>query len=169
MPNNTTVVSLRYGWTYFQDNEEPYSGYDVASLGFPASYVNSMTYQKFPAATLEGYTNPTGFFGNRAIQHNLYKSWAANGSVSKLMGRQTIKFGADYRQIGVDVTGQDQSSGNFNFAKTWTQQNPLVANSSQGSAFGTFLLGIGTGATPVVTPLEFFVRYGGCICRTTSG
>jgi len=161
VPNNNTVVSLRYGWTYFKDNEEPYSDYDVASLGFPASYVNAMTYQKFPSATLEGYTNPSSFFGNRAYQKNNYTSWALNGSVSKLKGRQTIKYGADFRQIGVSVSGPDQSSGSFNFAKTWTQQNPLVANSSQGSAFATFLLGVGTGTTPVVTPLEFFVRYAG--------
>jgi trimeric autotransporter adhesin len=161
VPNNTTVVSLRYGWTFFQDNEEPYSGFNVASLGFPASFVNGVTFQKFPNATLEGYPNPSYFFGNRAVQRNLYKSWAANGSVSKLMGRQTIKYGADFRQISVAETGPDLSSGNFSFAKTWTQQNPLVANSSQGSAFGTFLLGVGTGTTPVVTPLEFYVRYGG--------
>ena len=161
VPNNSTVISLRYGWTYFKDNEEPYSGYDVASLGFPSSYVNGMTYEKFPAATIEGYANPSGFFGNRAYQKNTYGSWALNGSVSKLKGRQTLKYGGDFRQISVSVSGPDQSSGNFNFAKTWTQQNPLVANSSQGSGIATFLLGIGTGTTPVVTPLEFFVRYAG--------
>jgi trimeric autotransporter adhesin len=160
VPNNTTVVALRFGWTYFIDNEVPY-GFNLASLGFPASFVNGVTYQKFPYATVAGYTNPTGFFGNRAYQKNLYTSWAANGSVSKLLGRQTIKYGADYRQIGVDENGTDYSSGNFAFASSPTQQNPLVANSSQGSGLATFMLGMGTGTTPVTTPLDFFVRYVG--------
>ena len=110
VPNNSTVISLRYGWTYFKDNEEPYSGYDVASLGFPSSYVNGMTYEKFPAATIEGYANPSGFFGNRAYQKNTYGSWAVNGSVSKLKGRQTLKYGGDFRQISVSVSWWSRQS-----------------------------------------------------------
>ena len=57
--------------------------------------------------------------------------------------------------------GTDYSSGNFNFATSPTQQNPLVASSAQGSGLATFLLGMGTGTTPVTTPLNFFVRYAG--------
>ena len=155
IPNETTVVSLRYGWTRFHDNQIPFSGYNLASLGFPASFVNDVTFEKFPAGVIEGYSS----FGNRAVQRNKYKSWAANGSVSKLLGRQTIKFGADYRQLGVEVAGTDQSSGSFNFAKVWTQQDPNRANALQGNGFASFLLGIPTGTTPVVTPLDFSVRY----------
>jgi hypothetical protein len=161
IPSNSTVVSLRYGWTSFNDREEPYSTYDLSSLGFAPAFVNGVTFQKFPHATVEGYSNPSGFFGNRAVQRNRYNSWAANGAVSKLFGRQTVKVGADFRQIGVEVTGPDQSSGDFNFTKSWTQQNPFVASSTQGSGFATFLLGIPTGTTAVVTPLNFFIRYYG--------
>jgi hypothetical protein len=161
IPNNTTVVSLRYGWTSFNDREEPYSTYDLSGLGFPASFVNDVTFQKFPHATVEGYSNPSGFFGNRSVQRNRYNSWAANGAVSKLLGRQTVKFGADFRQIGVEVTGPEQASGDFNFTKSWTQQNPFVASGTQGSGIATFLLGIPTGTASVVTPLNFFIRYYG--------
>jgi hypothetical protein len=161
IPNNTTVVTLRYGWTSFNDREEAYSTYDLSTLGFAPAFVNDVTFQKFPHATVEGYTNPSGFVGNRAVQRNRYNSWAANGAISKLHGRQTIKVGADFRQIGVEVTGPDHSSGDFNFTKSWTQQNPFVASSTQGSGFATLLLGIPTGTTAVVTPLDFFIRYYG--------
>jgi hypothetical protein len=159
VPNDTTVVSLRYGWTRFDDNQEPYSGFDIARLGFPSSYVDQVMFEKFPSGTVEGYPNARGFFGNRAVSRNRYKSWAANGSVSKLVGRQTIKYGADFRQIGVDALSIGNSSGSFNFTKAWTQSDPFRPSTDQGSGFATFLLGVPTGNTPVSTPIDAFTRY----------
>jgi hypothetical protein len=161
-PNNTTVVTLRYGYTRYHDNEVPYSGYDLTSLGFPASFANAVTYQKFPDGTIEGY-GQTGnnTFGNRAYQDNLHTSWMVNGSVSKLVGRQTIKYGGDFRRLGLLEAGPDYSSGNFTFAKAWTQQNPNAPNIDSGNGFASFLLGIPTGTTPVTVPLNFFVKYYG--------
>jgi trimeric autotransporter adhesin len=159
VPTTNTVVSLRYGWTRFDDNQLPYSGFDLADLGFPASFVSGVTFEKFPNGTIEGYPNARGYFGNRAVSRNRYKSWAANGSVSTLFGRQTIKYGADFRQIGVDALDIGRSSGDFNFSKSWTQADPFRARTDQGSGFATFLLGIPTGTTPVSRPLDAFTRY----------
>jgi trimeric autotransporter adhesin len=156
----TTVVTLRYGWTFFGDHVTGIP-YDLAELGFNNAFVEDVQYRRFPNGNISGYTT----FGTRAESPVNYRSWALNSSVSKSTGRHTFKYGADFRQIGADALVYGTSGGNFNFDKEWTQRDPFVAASDQGNAFASFLLGLPTAnpsspsSAPVSTPIDAFIRY----------
>jgi len=162
----TTVATLRYGWTRFEDFQIPFD-YDLASLGFPNSFVKDVAYQKFPTGTIDSYgpTDGSNIFGNRAASPVTYDSWAVNGSLSKFVGRHTFKFGADFRRISASTLTYGDASGNFRFDKEWTQSDPFVPLSNQGNGFASFLLGLPSGnpgnvsSAPVSTPLDAFIHY----------
>ena len=59
------------------------------------------------------------------------------------VGRHTLKFGGDYRQIGVDALLSGQTSGDYFFDRQFTQgPNPLVAGTNAGSRLASLLLGV---------------------------
>src|SRR5262249_34696347 len=49
----TTVATLRLGWTRYDDNIEPSETFDLAGLGFPASFVDDVTFQVFPGGCIQ--------------------------------------------------------------------------------------------------------------------
>src|SRR5205814_3122981 len=52
--NNTIVISpnsvatLRYGWTRYDDNTEPFGHVDLASLDVPPTLIDDLTYDAVP-------------------------------------------------------------------------------------------------------------------------
>src|SRR5690606_24130962 len=86
LPSNNTVATFRYGWTRFVDNNTLSIDYDPADLGFNQSFLDSLQVDKFPRATITDYYSFGAIDPNRI---NWY-SWAANGAVSRLMGRHSI-------------------------------------------------------------------------------
>ena len=100
-PNQTTVAHVRLGYTSFADDCVP-TAFDPGTLGFSPSFVSQVPVQKFPYFGIGTYgTDYNGYmFGDRPINDLTYYSWDANASMSKLMGKHTVKFGASYRQIG---------------------------------------------------------------------
>ena len=159
--NGGTVAALRYGFTSFRDDDVPVD-FDPSSLGFSSNFLNAIPYAKFPAISVEGYGRTgTRLLGDRALTDITYFSHGANGSVSRLMGRHTLKAGADYRLIGVDFYAYGQSSGSFSFTRGFTQgPNPNVSSTTAGDAFASFLLGNpSSGDITVGTPNSFYVHY----------
>jgi hypothetical protein len=173
IPNNTTAVTLHGGWSSFPDSCLPFDGrnpYDLASLGFPASYVNAVQFQKFPRGHVEGYgefNNVDCTFGDRGRLDLVWRGWNINGSVSKFVGRHTFKYGADFRRQTIDVLCFGQSSGEFYFDRQYTVQDPNNVTASQGNALASMLLGyISSSGTndsvvPISTKLRGFVDYYG--------
>ncbi len=53
-----------------------------------------------------------------------WHSWGANGALSKLLGRHTLKFGVDYRLIGLDFQSFADGAGDFRFDRCFTSSNP---------------------------------------------
>jgi len=170
--NSSTVVTLRYGYYHFEENTEaPSNGLDLASIGFPASFVNQIVSPKMPTGLVDGIGEIGGglfnrSFGDPATSLRTWSSSSFNGTVSKSIGRHTLKFGGDYRQIGVDAVLSGQTSGDFFFDRQFTQgPNPLVAGTNAGSGLAGLLLGYpsadpaSVSTIPVTTPLGVFVRY----------
>jgi hypothetical protein len=80
--------------------------------------------------------------------------------MSKLLGRQTVKFGASYRQIGVKNFDPAQSSGSFFFDGQFTSADALNANNSDPYALAAFLLGYpSSGSIPVSAPINAYINY----------
>ena len=174
IPNSTTVVSLRYGWTTYPDITYPSDvGFDLASLGFPASFVKSVTVQKFPLFVLQDKGEiqrrlGTAFIGGSGAGGSTQKSWGMNGSVSKLIARHTLKGGFDFRNLSLKTASLGAASGTFNFDRGWTQGDPAAATkTNSGDSFASLLLGVPTAnaslpsSVPINVVLQGFVRYYG--------
>jgi hypothetical protein len=103
--NSTTVASLRAGWMSFPSFGTPGSAdFDLANLGFPARYVSAITAEKFPRIGMVGKGQLGGaasgpILGDAGYAYTRDSSWSLNGSVTKLFGRQSLKWGADFRHL----------------------------------------------------------------------
>src|SRR5262245_25605670 len=165
----STVMTLRGGWMSFPSFGTPGSAdFDMASLGFPPSYVNAVAAEKFPRVTVlnMGQVGGSALIGDAGYAYTRDSSYNFNGTVSKLIGRHTFKFGADFRDLRRESASLGQTAGTFNFDPGWTQSVPGAASrTDNGNSFASFLLGLPTAnpasvsSVPINTPLEIFVRY----------
>ena len=167
LPSSNTVLTLRYGFTNFRDDDTLSVGFDPASLGFNPAFGSAIQTQKFPRVI------PTDYWDFGAIDpsdRRLY-SWSANATLSKLIGRHTIKMGGDFRTIGQETQSFSGGAGVFNFDRRYTSANPNVngvngANPS-GNAMAAMLLGFPSGDPDnlsrinVSAPADYFLRYWG--------
>ena len=165
--SNDSVLALRYGWTRFVDNNTMTIDFDPAALGFSQTFLDQVDQTggpKFPNGSITGYSG----FGAITPSFRTYKSWNANASYSKLVGRHTLKFGADYRKIGVYLLNPGDSSGRFQFDKEFTSATGLNNSSTtDGNGFASFLLGYPSAnaarqsTMTLTTPLDIYTNYFG--------
>ncbi|HYE73025.1 MAG TPA: carboxypeptidase-like regulatory domain-containing protein, partial [Blastocatellia bacterium] len=94
--NNTTILSVRYGFNTFDDNTNTISaGFDPVTLGFSSAFVNDIAFKKFPAISTGGaYGSPSqGALGSAAPGERRWYSQNLLIGASKLMGRHSLKAG----------------------------------------------------------------------------
>ena len=159
VPNNTTVLAVRYGYNRFNDYSS-FPDFDAKSLGLPAGYVNSLAANTFPTVIVTGYGGATTM-GNGGPTSNIHESQVVNATLSKLIGHHTLKFGGDIRRISLDNLTSGPSAGTFSFSSAFTQgPNPNTASSSAGDALASFLLGYPvSGSVQVAQPGLYYVNY----------
>lgn len=154
--NPTTVLSLRYGYNTFGDNTTTISaGFDPAQLGFSSNFTKDINFKKFPRVNIVGnsYGPSNAAFGSAAPSDQVYYSHNLLGSVSKLIGKHSVKLGADYRRLATDFTEYGQASGTFFFNSNDT-----------GNAVANILLGrldfTRQNTAQIATPLSAYLDYG---------
>ncbi len=175
--SNNSVMTLRFGWTTFPDNNTLSADFDPASLGFANSFINALPVKKFPAVRILDYDQTGRTLGAIAPAQINWHSSSLNGSYTRLLGSHTLKLGADYRKIGVDFLILGQGAGQFNFDRGVTSCDPTLngvttataACPVSGNAMASFLLGYPTGdassssdglsSVPLSTPFNGFVHY----------
>ncbi|MGE0812089.1 MAG: TonB-dependent receptor [Vicinamibacterales bacterium] len=167
LPSSNTVVTLRYGITKFIDNNTLSIDFDPADLGFNSAFASAIQTKKFPVVNITDYYQLGAI---DPVDINWY-SWSANATASKLLGRHTVKAGADYRTIGTDTQSFSGGAGVFNFDRRYTSLNPnangVNGASPSGNALATMLLGYPSGDPGnlsrifVSEPANYFVRYFG--------
>src|SRR5262245_54384385 len=161
--NDTTVLTLRYGWTTWQDScdSQPFSA-GQQSLGFASSYVNALPAggaNIFPSLTFD-QVEDVGGWGPGPVRWK--GPYAINGALTKLVGNHSYKFGADLRRLGVSLatvtTGETSLAGNFNFTQAFTGRNGVG-----GHELASLLLGLpSSGQAPYNNGQgEWFTRYWG--------
>jgi hypothetical protein len=97
------------------------------------------------------YTNPdfTRIAGAIDPVNINWHSWVANGSMSKLLGKHTVKLGVDYRFIGLDFQSFSNGAGAYFFDRRYTSLDPnangVNGATPSGNAFASFLLGYPSG------------------------
>jgi hypothetical protein len=156
VPNNTTAIAVRYGYNRFHNDGTNYAGsFAASSLGYPDAFTSVLSEGAFPSITMNGYSN----VGHGGQNITTYVGQTANATVSKFMGKHSIKFGADYRRIEAQTI--PPNNGSFGFNQAFTQgPNPNSASSVAGDSFASFLLGYpATGSVNVTTPGVYYTDY----------
>lgn len=159
--NDTTILTLRYGWTTWMDQNEkvPFAA-GIGSLGFASSYVSALHKDgpdTFPNINFDEVRDVGNSGGSRRRWKGPY---SINGALSKLWGNHQIKTGADFRRLGIATTTESAMAGTFNFTRAFSARSN-VANS--GHELASILLGLPrTGSVPINRgELEWYTRYWG--------
>ncbi|MGB9492494.1 MAG: carboxypeptidase-like regulatory domain-containing protein, partial [Terriglobales bacterium] len=146
----TTVLQLRYSFTrhFEQQGGDPQQdGFDLTSLGFPASLAAAEAYKTLPIVTLNdvGYEN----FGGTANDNTfIYASenHDASATLTKVVGKHELALGGEYmkRFLNVGQPGAPSGAYNFDISATDQQTAPASGQTVGGSDFASFLLGMGS-------------------------
>lgn len=144
--NSSTVATVRVGYNKFDDNYNLPESFDAASLFGNSGLTSQMSdTNRFPTMAITGYKG-TGW---TARQANGYYQYGVNGTLSKLAGRHSYKFGGDYRKIGVKSLNYGASTGSYTFTGTFS-----------GNAIADLMLGYPqSGNIPLNNQLNGYVNY----------
>ncbi len=133
------TLDVRIGYARAKEDNRPWSnGFDLNSLGFPASYVNGVQNAAFPNIRVNGFMN---LAGSGYILDPGY-TYTLQPSLSEQRGRHLLKYGADLRLLYGNFFRNLNGSGLFSFNNQWTN-GPRADTPVAGSGFpmASFLLG----------------------------
>jgi hypothetical protein len=147
----TTVLNVKFGYSRFirADKTNSETGFDLTSLGFPASYNDAIPQdiRRFPQVTMTGYqgTGPVG------CEFRPVEIYSLPITLSKAQGRHFLKIGMEFRAYREtdSFTGHNQT-GSFAFDTTYTKgplDNSTAAPSGFGQSVAALLLGLPTNAS----------------------
>ena len=156
--NDTTVFTLRYGWTTWQDScdKQAFSP-GLQSLGFSPTFTNALpSTEIFPSLTFDQGVEGVGGWGPGPTRWK--GPYAINGAVTKLFGTHSVKVGADLRRLGVELATETALGGSFGFSPLFTSRN-----GAGGHEVASLLLGLPSdGSAPATTgDGEWYTRYWG--------
>jgi len=143
--NSTTVLQLRYSFTRHYENQggDPRQvGFDITTLGFPASLAKEEVYKLLPFVLFTDYNDGIG--GTADYNTFIYASENndASASITKLWGKHEISTGFEYMKRFLNVGQPPAASGSYSFDISATDET--VSSASGGSDFASFLAGMGT-------------------------
>lgn len=125
-------------------------GFDVSTIGLPASLNAQTQIQIFPLFNIADLTAIGGSQFDHLIQFN--EAWTTGASVLKTAGAHTLKFGGEFRYYRLYNT-QGGPVMQFGFGRGYTQgPNPNVTATTAGHGLATFLLGGPTSGEAVRYP-----------------
>ncbi len=153
--NPTTVLQLRYSFTRHYENQggDPrQNGFDITSLGFPPALAAAQAYKTLPIAFFNDLVNndgnASGVGGTANYNTFLYASMNHdfNATLTKVVGKHELSFGAEYMKRFLNVGQPPASSGwyYFDISATDQQTSPASGTTAGGSDFASFLLGMGS-------------------------
>ncbi|MCX6604782.1 MAG: TonB-dependent receptor [Acidobacteria bacterium] len=140
-----TVLTVRGGLSLFDAWRPAFTyGYDVTKLGFPAS-LQEVTLKtgapRIPRFDVQDFTSIGPNNGSTYKSNNV--SYTLVGNLTRISGKHSMKFGAEWRTFGLGFAQFGSSPANFSFTRAMTQgPDPRVAGNGDGLA--SFLLGTGT-------------------------
>ena len=149
------VVDLRGNVTAYNTNTISTNyGLNPQDYGFSGALAALQNHPSIPAIT--GLPTPTLGTSQAPTYENdiLYEGV---GTVTKIFGQHTVKFGAQYlvQQQGVGNLGT--SNGTFGFGTNWTTQNPnATAGPGVGSSVASFDLGLPTSGSIGIPATAFW-------------
>ncbi len=157
--NPTTIAALRLSYIENYNFQYPLSdGFDMSSISpaYGAIQTESENHEGLlPGLGIQGYS--IGAELSQLYWNN--NVWAINGSVTRILGKHTIMFGGNWRQVLWENYHNSQGLG-INASPFFTASSP--SDATTGNALASFLFGIpsSTGISSVGTWHAFLHNYG---------
>ena len=148
--SSTTMVNSRFGWTRFADHETREStGFDIASIGFPASLAAASLNPGPAADHVRRHDHVARSDGRQRRRRRVLDRVRLVPVVhvdDRVEGDHTLKFGADLRLLREESINYENSAGTYTFGTQWTR-GPMdnSAAAPHGQALASLLLGLPTG------------------------
>jgi hypothetical protein len=139
--NPATTWDLRAGWNRTEQirSNDVAAKFNPLDLGLPASLVSQFWQLQFPAISFGTYGGSTSSRVNYLIAQ---QTMSLQGNLGKAIGSHLLKIGGEVRRYGDARIDAGNPSGQYAFAKNWTQgPNPLVGTATAGNEAATLLLG----------------------------
>jgi hypothetical protein len=144
--NPTTVLSVRYGYNRFPNYSYTVSqGFNLSSLGFPANYVGQINpaLSQFPYVAMSNLYS-LGVSDNNSTYDHASDNFSA--SVSKYLGRHSVKVGFDYRRLKAAGNDANNAGGQYAFNGIFTKSAP-TSGGTGGADLADLLLGFPASGT----------------------
>lgn len=139
----TAVLQLRYSFTRHFENQtgDPrQDGFDITSVGFPASLEKEVWYHQIPSMSF-GTTAPIGGTGNYDTFIYASENSDVSATFSKTFGKHAIDTGFEWQKKFMNVGQPPAPAGAYSFDDTATSSTTFAGD---GSDFASFLLGMGS-------------------------
>ncbi|MBV9081390.1 MAG: carboxypeptidase regulatory-like domain-containing protein, partial [Acidobacteriaceae bacterium] len=163
----TMFMDARLAWTrYIEVHSNPSDGFDLTSLGFPATLQSSSQQPQFPGIYFSSSIGSSSCGASSGVEISFQcLGYASNGTDTfdayqgylqfiKIQGNHTVKFGVDLRDYRWSAFTPGNSAGGYQFSSSltstsnWTNgPNINSAPPPFGSDFAEFLMGLPTSAT----------------------
>jgi hypothetical protein len=143
--NSTTVLQLRYSFTrHYEDQggDPQQDGFDITSLGFPASLAAQEVYKTLPYVTFNDVGGGIGGTANYNTFIYASENSDVNATLTKVVGKHELAAGAEYMKRFLNVGQPPAPSGGYAFDISATSQTTYTAVG--GSDFASLLFGMGT-------------------------
>ena len=149
---------MRWGFNrFYSRSTQESAGFNLASLGLPPSLVSATPDPAFPAIAMADVSS----FGGGTAAQDVYYSRSANTTLSKFLGRHTVKAGFEFRTLH-DAGTPAQGPTSLGFSTVFTQAKPQSATAGTGASLATLLQGdVTSGSQNVVANFNDFLRYYG--------
>jgi len=120
------------------------TGFDPGKLGFPGYLAANAPVIGFPQFTIASFSN----IGYYYASHDTWSRPEFRGNLTKTRGNHTIKFGGLFGMAYLNGLKNNNFDGTYGFTQQFTQgPNPLIASTTAGFGFATFLVGNPTSGT----------------------
>jgi hypothetical protein len=143
--NSNTVLQLRYSFTRHDENQtgDPrQTGFDITSLGFPASLAAQENYKTLPYVIFNDVGGGVGGTANYDTFQYASENHDFIANLTRIQGKHQLSFGFEYLKRYLNVGQPPAPSGAYYFDVSATDQS--VASGVGGSDFASFLVGMGT-------------------------
>ena len=140
----STVLDTRIGYAYGKEQQQPFSaGFDLASLGFPQSFVNAVQFQNFPTVSVSGFETLEGGVG---FKEQPGYNYSVQSSLSMQRGKHLLKTGVEFNLLRGNFLSNTYPSGNFSFNQAQTG-GPNALTPTSGFSLASFMLGYAAGGS----------------------
>lgn len=141
--NPRRTFDVRIGYARAKEDNKPYSdGFDLASLGFPSSFINGVQNRAFPNIRVNGFMN---LAGSGLVVDPGY-TYTLQPTLAEQRGKHLLRYGADLRLLYGNFFRNLNGSGIFSFTNAWSN-GPRADQPLANSGFPMASLLLGTPAS----------------------